>query len=70
MSQFVPGKGLAFYAASRSLAVPGALIMACVVFHLIERRFAHGLVTGHHLLPPRQLNLHGEAAAEPLTVAR
>lgn len=70
VSQFVPGKGLAFYAASRALAVPGALIVACVVFHLIERRFAHGLVTGHHLLPPRQLNLHGEAAAEPLTVAR
>ena len=70
VSQFVPGKGLAFYAASRALAVPGALIMACVVFHLIERRFAHGLVTGHHLLPPRQLNLHGEAAAEPLTAAR
>lgn len=70
VSQLVPSKGLAFYAASRSLAAPGTLLVACLVFHLIERRFAHGLVTGNNLLPPRQLNLHDERGDTPLTSAR
>jgi peptidoglycan/LPS O-acetylase OafA/YrhL len=50
-SLFVEGKGFTYFAVSRIVAIVGSLIVACVLFEGIERRFAHGLVTAGMWLP-------------------
>lgn len=44
-SWVVGGKTAAFFVISRVLAVTGSLAAACLLFELVESRFAHGLVT-------------------------
>jgi hypothetical protein len=39
------GKGAAYFVVSRALAVVAALLVSCVLFECVERRFANGLVT-------------------------
>lgn len=50
-SQFTDGKGLPYFAVSRALAVVGSLVVACILFETVERRFAHGLTTAGMWLP-------------------
>jgi peptidoglycan/LPS O-acetylase OafA/YrhL len=50
-SLFIDGKSLAYFAVSRSLAVIGSLVVACLLFEGVERRFAHGLTTAGMWLP-------------------
>jgi len=50
-SLFIDGKTLPYFAISRSLAVIGSLVVACILFEGVERRFAHGLTTAGMWLP-------------------
>jgi peptidoglycan/LPS O-acetylase OafA/YrhL len=50
----VAGKSAAFFIISRALAVVGSLVAACVLFELVESRFAHGLVTAGMWWPGRR----------------
>lgn len=52
VSMVTTGKGVVYFAASRVLSIILSLILACFVFQLIERRFAHGLITADMWLPP------------------
>jgi peptidoglycan/LPS O-acetylase OafA/YrhL len=51
VSHFTPHKGVEFFVASRLLACVLSLLVACVLFEGVERRFAHGLVTAGQWLP-------------------
>jgi mycarose O-acyltransferase len=44
-------KGAAYFAVSRGLSVVGSLVVACLLFGLVERWFARGLVTADRLFP-------------------
>jgi peptidoglycan/LPS O-acetylase OafA/YrhL len=50
-SHFISGKGPPYFLVSRALAVFGSLIVACILFEGVERRFAQGLVTAGMWLP-------------------
>jgi peptidoglycan/LPS O-acetylase OafA/YrhL len=50
-SFFIEGKGLPYFLVSRVLALIGSLVVACILFEGVERRFAHGLVTAGMWLP-------------------
>ena len=54
-SFFVGSKDLPYFVVSRALALMGSLIVSCVLFETVERRFAHGLVTGGMWLPGTRL---------------
>lgn len=53
VSHVTPHKGIEFFIASRLLACVLSLLVACVLFEGVERRFAHGLVTTGQWLPWR-----------------
>lgn len=53
-SLLIDGKGPIYFVVSRALAFVGSLIVACLLFEGVERRFAHGLVTGGMWLPGRR----------------
>jgi peptidoglycan/LPS O-acetylase OafA/YrhL len=61
-SLFIDGKGPAYFAISRALAVIGSLAVTCILFEGVERRFAHGLVTAGMWLPGK---LNQKAPAKP-----
>lgn len=50
-SLVVGGKTAAFFLVSRLLAIVGSLAVACVLFEVVERRFARGLVTAGQWWP-------------------
>ena len=47
-------KGMLFYAVSRSIAIISAMVVACVLFELVESRFARALVTVGQWWPGRR----------------
>jgi peptidoglycan/LPS O-acetylase OafA/YrhL len=51
LSHVLPG-GLTFFLVSRATAYAAAMLVAMAVFHLVERRFARGLVTADQFWPP------------------
>lgn len=53
-SLWIPGKGPTYFVVSRTLALVGALLVACLVFECVERRFANGLVTAGQWVPWRR----------------
>jgi len=65
-SFFIDGKGLVYFIISRALAVIGSLAVACVLFEVVERRFAHGLITAGMWLPGKPN--HQEASAKPVEI--
>lgn len=52
VSRFVPGRTLAYALWTRGLGLPLALLAAMVLFEVVERRFARGLVTADSFWPP------------------
>jgi len=51
-SELLPAKGVLYFVTTRALSVVGSVLMAMLVFHFIERRFATGLVTADQFWPP------------------
>lgn len=47
-----PHRGLAYAVLTRAVGLPLALGLAMLLFHVVERRFARGLVTADHFWPP------------------
>jgi peptidoglycan/LPS O-acetylase OafA/YrhL len=47
-----PHRGLAYAVLTRAIGLPLALVLAMLLFHAVERRFAHGLVTADRFWPP------------------
>jgi peptidoglycan/LPS O-acetylase OafA/YrhL len=45
-------KGFGYFATTRIAAIFVSLLIAMLVFHLVERRFAHNLITAGHFWPP------------------
>jgi peptidoglycan/LPS O-acetylase OafA/YrhL len=64
MSFLFDSKTLGYFILTRFLSVILSLIAAILVFHFIERRFAHGLLTGNDMLPraDRLLNYNPESS--------
>lgn len=60
VSLFVPGRNAAYGVLTRGVGLPLALLAAMVLFHVVERRFARGLVTAGSFWPP--IGRHGAAA--------
>ncbi len=48
------GKGVAYFIVSRTIAVVGALLVSCILFELVESRFANGLLTAGEWWPGRR----------------
>jgi hypothetical protein len=59
------GRGFAYVAMTRLLGLPLALFAAMILFHLVERRFAHGLTTARMFWPPLRGMLHRQTADVP-----
>jgi peptidoglycan/LPS O-acetylase OafA/YrhL len=51
VSTFVSTKGAVYFIATRVMALLASLLVAMLVFHLVEKRFARNLVTADRLLP-------------------
>jgi peptidoglycan/LPS O-acetylase OafA/YrhL len=47
-----PHRGLAYAVLTRAIGLPLALVLAMLLFHTVERRFARGLVTAERFWPP------------------
>ena len=47
-----PHRGLAYAILTRAIGLPLALVLAMLLFHFVERRFARGLVTADRFWPP------------------
>ncbi len=68
-STFVHGKGATYFLISRLVGLPLALFGAMVIFSVVERRFAHGLVSAHAFWPTlRQPELTTAAPQAPAAV--
>ena len=52
VSWLIPTKSATYFALTRLIGLPGALLAAMLIFHLIERRFARNLVTDKQFWPP------------------
>jgi len=61
VSHVTTGKGPVYFALTRLIELPLALLASMVIFDRIERRFAHGLVSGEAFWP----TLKQPASAEP-----
>lgn len=59
LSHFVPGRNVTYGVLSRGIGLPAAFFLAMLLFHFVERRFAHGLVTANMFWPwqVRDLNV-------------
>lgn len=51
VSTFVPTKGAGYFIATRAIAILASLLVAMLVFHLVEKRFARNLVTADRIFP-------------------
>jgi peptidoglycan/LPS O-acetylase OafA/YrhL len=60
-----PGKSGAYFLATRLLGIPAAFLAAMVLFTVVERRFARGLVTAGAFWPPLRVRPPSLAAARP-----
>jgi len=56
-SMFVSTKGAVYFIVTRVVALLASLLVAMLVFHLVEKRFARNLVTADRLLPWSQASL-------------
>ncbi len=52
VSWFIPAKTATYFALTRLIGVPGAVLAAMLVFHFVERHFARNLVTDKRFWPP------------------
>lgn len=52
VSYFVDERSILYGVLTRGIGVPAALFMAMILFWLVERRFARGLVTSEDFYPP------------------
>jgi peptidoglycan/LPS O-acetylase OafA/YrhL len=69
VSFFVPSKGIAFYVLSRALELPLALLASMIIFSVVERRFAHGLVSADAFWPrPRPARAKAERTVAMPTI--
>lgn len=55
-AELVENRSLGYFVLSRLLATVGAVLVACLLFHTVECRYAHGLVTARYRWPPRRLD--------------
>jgi hypothetical protein len=55
VSFFVGWRTFAYGLATRLIGLPLALLMAMLLFHFVERRFARGLVSAEHFWPTSYL---------------
>jgi peptidoglycan/LPS O-acetylase OafA/YrhL len=63
LSFVVPSRNMTYFLASRLIGLPLALLAAMLLFHLVERRFAHGLVTADCFWPGSYLARQRQARA-------
>jgi peptidoglycan/LPS O-acetylase OafA/YrhL len=61
ISAFVPSKGAPYYVLTRLVEVPLTLLAAMVIFTIVERRFAHGLVSADAFWPTWRRSEHKDA---------
>lgn len=64
VSSWVPSKGAVYFLATRVISLLVSMVVAMLVFHLVEKRFARNLATADRFLPwmpsaarPAQLNI-------------
>jgi peptidoglycan/LPS O-acetylase OafA/YrhL len=60
-----PNKSSAYFLVTRLAGLPAALLVAMVLFTVVERRFARGLVTADAFWPPPRVKAPSLAAAHP-----
>lgn len=51
VSSLVPSKGAVYFLATRVISLLASMMVAMLVFHLVEKRFARNLVTADRFLP-------------------
>jgi peptidoglycan/LPS O-acetylase OafA/YrhL len=52
VSWMIPTRSATYFGLTRLIGVPGAVLAAMVIFHVIERRFARNLLTDKDFWPP------------------
>jgi peptidoglycan/LPS O-acetylase OafA/YrhL len=52
ISWMIPSRSATYFGLTRLIGVPGAVLAAMVIFHVVERRFARNLVTDKEFWPP------------------
>ena len=51
IARFTPGRNAIYAVLTRGVGIPLGLFAAMLLFHFVERRQAHGLVTGEYFWP-------------------